>query len=208
MEGAFDAAVRANVEKDGQLAFLREQLAVVAAQQPQHQEAHTASAAAGEEAADAEISELRSQLAALQSGDVPIAGLPEVGEGACSSQVNAASATLLALTSSQVQAPAEGPVLSLQQLAAGWLSDDGEQPQAASTDPVSSGSARESMPIAVQDAIVLSALIETPEEPLNCLAQVRTAPLKDHMMLDAVSNWSLLRMCGRAAYFAAFMDLF
>lgn len=141
MEGAFDAAVRANVEKDGQLAFLREQLAVVAAQQPQHQEAHTASAAAGEEAADAEISELRSQLAALQSGDVPIAGLPEVGEGACSSQVNAASATLLALTSSQVQAPAEGPVLSLQQLAAGWLSDDGEQPQAASTDPVSSGSA-------------------------------------------------------------------
>lgn len=197
MEGAFDAAVRANVEKDGQLALLREDLALAAAHQPTLQEAHTGSAAGGKMPADTEISEVTAQRAALQPCDLPIGGDRTVGEGAGSTQLSASSAAPLALPRGQLQplppaAPLALPrdqgqpppleaVLSLQQLAAGWLGDDlpaGELPQAAPqpdpADAASSGSADDSMPVAVRQAVAPSADTGTPGEALTCptVAQV------------------------------------
>lgn len=173
-EGAFDAAVRANVEKDALLALLREELGLAAARQAQHEEAHTASAAAAKQLSDSEISGLRAQLAAVQSDDAGAAGGDAaVRDGAGSVQLSALPAAPTGLQIGEVQPLSAETMPSLQQLAAGWLSDDvagGEGAQAgagpAAADAGSSGSADGLMPVPVQEAVVPTAEPVTAGEEL------------------------------------------
>lgn len=154
-EGAFDAAVRANVEKDAQLALLREELT---------QAQHKASAASTERLADSEIS--GAQLAALQSSDA----LPAAGDGAgCdrprSTQLSAPPANLAGPQSTEVQPAPADIVLSLQQLASGWLSDDmaaDEPHQAGAQPPPADAAISNSAPVLMQVPIV-EAVVPTAE---------------------------------------------
>ena len=166
MEGAFDAAVRANVEKDSQLASLREQLAFASARQPTQEEAHVLAADA------AEISRLRAQVAALQS----------TTEGAGSHQLSASPAPASSgqpiIQVEQVSAES-GP--TLQQLAADWLCGEApaEEPHARlpPTDASISASANDMMPGTLHDAFIPTSGTETsvkrPSPLQNCTLAVQ-----------------------------------